>query len=198
MINIYELITELKKENKPIDLSIRSTFVNNLVYVCQIIKASEGLLITAIDELKKIDGDFEDELRKYYESHLEEERGHYEWLIDDLSLESMDLNWRSVEMAGVQYYLIKHIHPVALLGYMAVLEGDPFPLKLVDELETLHGGKLCRTLRYHAENDINHSKDLLKIIQLVPEKWKDLIIQNATTTVRRIGFAQMNMGVCNG
>lgn len=142
----------------------------------QVIAASENLLRTAVDRCG--DSGFETQLSAYYRAHLEEERGHEKWLADDLltvgiDVKAMPLSLKAVEMAGTQYYMIHHVHPVSLLGYMAVLEGNPMPLAEVEKLETEYGKNLFRTLRYHAEHDIEHGKDLGKMIAQVPE---DLMI----------------------
>jgi len=41
---------------------------------------------------------------------------------------------RGSARVGAQYYWIHHFHPVALLGYIAVLEGRPPSPTLVEEL----------------------------------------------------------------
>lgn len=151
----------------------------------QVIAASENLLRTAIDAC---DGsDFSNLLSAYYQDHLAEELGHEQWLAEDLAtvgidVKAMPLSLKAVEMAGTQYYLIHHVHPVCLLGYMAVLEGNPIPLERVAELEATHGKALFRTLRYHAEHDIGHAKDLNEMIDKVPENLMQHVINSANQT----------------
>ncbi len=198
-MNLLEEIKCIRAEYPLMDMSCKRNFVNNLICIAQTIVASEELLRCAISELSNMGGDFNKKLLEYYKGHLDEETGHHAWILDDLDGIEMDLNWRAAELAGVQYYLIKHVHPAALLGYMAVLEGDPYPLSLVDELELLHGNKLCRTLRYHAEHDLDHREDVFKMIDELPEHLENIVRENAITTVRRIGFAQLtNYGNNNG
>jgi hypothetical protein len=66
----------------------------------------------------------------YLERHIEEERHHDEWTLDDLAAVGIEpaqtLAIRPTAnvaaLVGAQYYWILHHHPVALLGYMATLE----------------------------------------------------------------------------
>lgn len=158
-----------------LDIQNRAALIDNLVFMQQLMRATEGLLQDAADAAN---GD----LRAYYLEHLEEERGHAEWLANDLQQAGVSVEpliRKAVEIAGAQYYLIKHVHPASLLGYMAVLEGCPTPLEVVEQLENLHGKDLFRTLRYHSEHDLHHRKDLFAIIDKAnaPE-----ILSNAVQT----------------
>jgi hypothetical protein len=72
-------------------------------------------------------------LVSYLEQHIPEEMHHDEWILEDLQA----LGYMRAEilarippvsaslLVGAQYYWILHVHPVALLGYIAVLEGTP-------------------------------------------------------------------------
>lgn len=72
-------------------------------------------------------------LVSYLEQHIPEEMHHDEWILEDLQV----LGFVRAEilarippvsaslLVGAQYYWILHVHPVALLGYIAVLEGTP-------------------------------------------------------------------------
>lgn len=158
-------VGELRKEDSVIDLADRTTLILNLVWLHQVVVASENLMALAAAEAHSAAKVF----RAYMTAHLEEERHHAEWLADDLRTVGVDvrklpLNRSAVELAGSQYYLIHHVSPAAILGYMAVLEGFTFPLDMLEQLEAIHGKELLRCLRYHAENDIEHRKELFKVI----------------------------------
>lgn len=157
---VMQAIAAERSKFHAIDAGDHATFIANLVFVQQVITASEGLLEEAI---KASDG----ELRRYFELHLEEEHDHADWLAADLQTAGVgpaEIIPAAMEMAGAQYYMIKHVSPLCLLGYMAVLEGSPTPLVTVEALESTHGTDLIRTLRYHATHDIDHSQKLLEII----------------------------------
>jgi len=72
-------------------------------------------------------------LAAYLEHHIPEEMHHDEWILEDLEalgFARADILARippvsASLLVGAQYYWILHVHPVALLGYIAVLEGTP-------------------------------------------------------------------------
>lgn len=169
-----------------IDLTDTAVFRENLRFMYHFMVASERLLIEAIAEA-------EGELHAYFVAHLEEERGHHVWLADDLDGDVGPMNWHSAQIAGTQYYLIKHIHPAALLGYMAMLEGSPLPLMLVEELEALHGPRVMRTVRYHAEHDVDHGADVFAMIARLPFEQQQIAYDNALMTAHRIGMFQKGL-----
>lgn len=167
----------IRQQQKPINLADRSVVAANLTLLYQVIKASERLLFEAAQEATG-------RLKEYLTTHLEEERDHDKWLADDLRSAGIDVDALepiriAVELAGSQYYLIKHHNPAALLGYMAALEGIPFDINAVNTLEELHGKDLIRTLRYHAVNDQDHKIELFEVIDELndPE-----ILRNAVNT----------------
>jgi hypothetical protein len=106
----------------------------------------------------------------FLEKHIDEERHHDEWLLEDLEVIGID---RSIVLAripspvvaslvGSQYYWALHYHPVALLGYIAVMEGYPPRARLIEELVTRTGypREVFRTLARHGELDPHHRDDL--------------------------------------
>ena len=70
-------------------------------------------------------------LHEYLAEHAVEETGHDLWTLDDLSVLGHDpekvLNRipspAVASLVGSQYYWANHVHPVAYLSYVAVLEG---------------------------------------------------------------------------
>jgi Iron-containing redox enzyme len=159
----------------------KEAILANLAFTQQVITASEGLMEDAIALSSGA-------LKAYFMEHLEEERGHAKWLADDLKTAGIDMHKvpkirRAVEMAGAQYYLIKHVSPLSLLGYMAVLEGFPIALETVADMEAKHGPDLLRTLRYHAEHDLEHRKELFSMIDQNP---CEEIMQSAMLTANYI------------
>jgi hypothetical protein len=117
-------------------------------------------------------------LAEYFPKHIVDERDHENWLLDDL--EAVGLDRRSVlqrvpnrtiaSMVGAQYYWIFHAHPVALLGFFAVLEGHP---PTVDHLRTVQRrtglpAEAFRMLTYHAQVDREHADDLYALLDRLP------------------------------
>jgi hypothetical protein len=119
----------------------------------------------------------------YLEEHIPEELHHDEWLLDDL--ESIGIARSSVlrrvptptaaQLVGAQYYWVLHFHPVAVLGYIALLEGYPPSPALIDDLAARTGypESAFRTLRLHGELDQGHRDELdamLDGLTLTPEQ----------------------------
>jgi len=117
-------------------------------------------------------------LAAYYERHAREELGHDEWVLDDLAVlgigrEEVLARRPSTEVAalvGAHYYWVRHVHPVALLGYLAVLEGNPPDAAELDEVRRRTGlpDAAFRTLKLHAHLDEQHRDDLWDEIDRLP------------------------------
>lgn len=117
-------------------------------------------------------------LCEYLPQHIGEEQEHEEWLLQDL--EALGVSRGDVldriplpsvaAMVGAQYYWIFHVHPVALLGFFAVLEGHPPTLDHLDEIERRTGlpQDAFRMLRHHAELDVMHADDLFSLLDELP------------------------------
>lgn len=183
---LFSQLAEIQSSIKA-DLTDRGVFLRNLVFVAFVIKASEDILRTAIESSTGT-------LREYFYDHLAEETGHYEWLKRDLQfagivLDDCTIPAEAVAMAGSQYYLAKHANPTAILGYIAALECFAMPLETVEVLERIHGKDVCATLRYHAENDVDHGAEVLKMIDAVDPKYQRMIAENAVQTLLYIQHA---------
>lgn len=117
-------------------------------------------------------------LGRYLERHTEEERGHDEWLLEDLGpaggdpTEALDRLPSPVvaDLAGAQYYWIEHHHPVALLGYILVLEDNAPAPWLADRLAAGTGlpDAAFRTVREHADLDFGHIAALDELLDALP------------------------------
>ncbi len=184
---LLEQIRRVKQAYAPVDLANPICFIRNLIFVYHTSAATENMIGLAAE---KSDG----ELREYFLQHLAEERGHEKWLSEDLRTVGVDVKKaaiapEAVAMAGTQYYLIHHVHPAALLGYMAMLECFPMPADAVDALERIHGKALCHTLRYHSLHDIDHGADVLTVIDKLPESLLPLVFDSAIQTAHYLGSA---------
>jgi hypothetical protein len=117
-------------------------------------------------------------LAGYLEEHIAEELHHDEWLLDDIEViggERAAVLARPpapavAALVGAQYYWILHYHPVAVLGYIAVLEGYAPSPQLIDDLMSTSGydGRAFRTLRKHAELDPGHREELDALLDVLP------------------------------
>jgi hypothetical protein len=155
-------------------------FPEFLFTVHAMIRASVPLLVTAAEEAEaRAPGDpVAVPLAAYYRRHAREERHHDEWLLDDLVAlghHREDLHRRLPSPAvaaavGACYYWVRHVHPVALLGYLAVLEGNPPVVAELEELRRRTGlpAEAFRTLLKHAHLDPLHRDDLHAVIDRLP------------------------------
>jgi hypothetical protein len=117
-------------------------------------------------------------LASYFEQHIPEEMHHDDWILEDLEA----LGFTRAEilaqippvsaslLVGAQYYWILHVHPIALLGYIAVLEGNPPDteyfrriLRRADIME-----KAATNIFRHAKLDPRHRDDLNTVLDSLP------------------------------
>ena len=182
-------IRKVRKTYPLLNLTDRDVFVRNLVFVYHVIKGSENLLRVASER-----SEAGSSLHQYLVEHLSEEREHEAWLAADLETAGIDVTRTivpriAVEMVGSQYYLIFHVDPAALLGYMAVLECFPTPIADIEALEAVHGTNLLRTSRYHAEHDLDHGAVLLSVIDQIPEGRQQIVLESAIQAAVYLGAA---------
>lgn len=168
------------------DLHIREVMADNLVFSYHTICASEPMLRECALNL-----DPSSPFLSYFVHHLAEEKNHVFWLRRDLanadiSIINRRLQFDAAELAGPQYYLIRHVSPLAVLGYLAVLECFPMDPVILDALESIHGKEMFHTLRYHSEHDPEHGADVLEQIDKVAPEMQPVIAENAIRTVSKL------------
>ncbi|HEX9488510.1 MAG TPA: iron-containing redox enzyme family protein [Gemmatimonadales bacterium] len=117
-------------------------------------------------------------LALYLTAHIPEERNHDQWLLDDL--ETLGVPRSEVlervpppsvaALVGSQYYWVLHHHPVALLGYIAVLEGYPPSAAEVERViaRTELPRSAFRTLLEHADLDRTHRDRFFRTLDRLP------------------------------
>jgi hypothetical protein len=159
---------------------LRPRYVEYLCTMHALIRASVPLLERAALRCAELPpGDpLADPLRRYFEEHAGEERGHDAWLLADLAAAGADPAVALsrlpapvvAELAGAQYYWIEHHHPVTLLGYILVLEGNAPAPWLADRLARQTGlpGAAFRTVRDHAALDSGHVASLYGLLDALP------------------------------
>jgi hypothetical protein len=113
-------------------------------------------------------------LAPYLEEHILEETGHDEWFLEDLEVLGMNRDAilsrpppaTLASTVGAQYYWAFHYHPVAILGFLIALEGNPPSRELIDQLRkgTGHDSRAFRTLIEHAELDPHHGEELNRLL----------------------------------
>jgi hypothetical protein len=178
------------------DPRIARLYPEYLIALHGIVRASVPLMQAALDRAKTLSADdpVAAGLGPYLSQHIDEERGHDLWLLEDL--ERLGVGRTAVlarvpspavaGLVGSQYYWILHHHPVAVLGYLAVAEGFPSP-DLVEELiaATGHTRQAFHMLAEHAELDTHHRNELDQLIDTLPlsADLETLLGLSAMTTV---------------
>ena len=169
-------------------------------YLCTmhcIVRSSVPLMETAIARAHELPDDpVAAGVAAYLESHVDEERGHDEWVLQDLEATGFDRDepLRRIPppavaaVVGSQYYWIRHHHPVALLGHIAVVEGYPPAVSLAQTLEerTGFGADAFRSLARHSMLDIHHRDEFLDALDALPlqRAHEELVGVSALHTVR--------------
>lgn len=116
-------------------------------------------------------------MHAYLAEHAVEETGHDQWTIDDLQAlgYAPEEVWARVPSAAVaalvgsQYYWVEHVHPVAYLSYIAVLEG-PQTLEFIDSVIERTGlpREAFSTHIIHAKLDIHHVRAFEQFLDRLP------------------------------
>jgi hypothetical protein len=145
-----------------------------------VIRTTTLLMETAVDRARQLENadPVAAGAAEYFERHIEEERGHDEWVLADLELMGFDRqdvlrrvpSPTAARLVGAQYYWILHYHPVALFGYFAVMEGFPPQPELIDELveRTGYPRKAFHSFAAHGELDPQHREELADSLDSLP------------------------------
>jgi hypothetical protein len=117
-------------------------------------------------------------LGEYLDEHVDEELDHDVTLLEDL--EALGIERSEVlrripsatvaQLVGAQYYWIEHHHPIAFLGFVAVMEGFPPSPALMKMLRTRTGlpAAAFRTYEEHGRLDPGHRDHLDATLDRLP------------------------------
>lgn len=184
---------------------LRELWPEYLVLQHQIIRATVPLTRAALERARTLSDPLRDPLSAYLAEHVDEELEHDEGLLDDLALlglerESVLGRMPSASVAalvGAQYYWIHHHHPVAFLGYVALMEGYPPTPELIETLAARSGypRESFRTFAQHAELDPGHRDHLDRTLDALPldREQEAMIVTSATATAPLAGQAISEM-----
>jgi len=152
-----------------------------LVHLHHVIRASVPLMQAA--RLRSLERASSDPvcagLAEYLAVHIDEERGHDEWALEDLDAAGVGRQAalacappaQTAALVGAQSYWIEHHHPIALLGYILLLEDGPTDAdRFLDELRARSGfpEAAFRTMRHHGHLDAAHRDDLDRFVDRLP------------------------------
>ena len=161
-----------------------------LIQLHRVMQGGISLMQTAKTRASALPGDpVAAQTAAYLQTHIEEEKGHDQWLLDDIAslgippkevLQTTPLP-AVVSLLGAQYFWALHIHPVTLFGYLIVLEGYPPLAEQLQEIRLRTGlpATAFRCLKSHADDDPDHIAALNRTLDempLTPEQTKFLAL----------------------
>lgn len=159
---------------------LREMFPQFLVELYAVMHCSMPLMVAARDRARELapTDPVAAILAPYLDHHIAEEADHEAWLLDDMAVLGMDREWvqsRPISqdvatLIGAQYAWILHAHPVAVLGYLILLEGNPPLDEHLEEirLRTGYPAEAFRCLREHADKDPDHIIELNRTLDEMP------------------------------
>jgi len=165
-----------------------------LIMLHQVMRASVPVMEAAIRKLNDMDSSdpLVEQLIEYYRHHLQEERDHDVWALEDLEAAGYDPAEVLRQMppppvarlAGAQRYWVEHHHPITLLGCIMVLESFPPSTEIIDRIRDSSGlpEVAFRTFRLHGRVDPFHSAEVRALIDSLPLASHD-IAQIATSLI---------------
>jgi len=143
-------------------------------------RASVPLMKAAVDRLLAMTSvdPLSAPLIGYFVQQIPQETGHDDWLLEDLEAlgcSRADILSRMppptiAALVGAQYYWIFHYHPVALLGYILVVESEPPSVELVERTvaETGLPREAFRSFFRHAVLEPAHNDALDGLVDSLP------------------------------
>jgi hypothetical protein len=150
-----------------------------LVQLHRVMRSGISLMRTARDRALMLPDDaVAAQAAAYLEMHIDEEKDHDQWLLDDiatLGIPAEDVFRTTplpsvVSLLGAQYFWMLHIHPVTVFGYLIVLEGYPPIVEQLEEIRIRTGlpATAFRCLKSHAEDDPDHIAALNRTLDSMP------------------------------
>jgi hypothetical protein len=130
----------------------------------------------------------------YLMQHVEEERHHGDWLLEDLEWMGISRDRVLAEvpspavasLSGAQWYWGLHYHPIAVMGYFAFMENFPPSPSFVADLQRRTGfpSEAFRTIAAHGELDPFHREEIDRVIDSMPlgEARQSMLGLSAITT----------------
>jgi Iron-containing redox enzyme len=143
-------------------------------------RASVPLMKTAVDRLRTMTAvdPLAPALIEYFVRQIPQENGHDDWLLEDLEALGRSREVTLAQMpsptvaalVGAQYYWIFHHHPVALLGYILVVESETPSLELIERTvaETGLPREAFRSFSRHAVLESAHNEALDELLDSLP------------------------------
>ena len=172
-----------------------------------LVRAGSPILERAAEVARaRVDDPLGPPLAEYYAEHAEEERGHDEWVLDDLEhfgydREQVRSRVPSAPVAalfGAQYFWVLHAHPLALMGYIACVEGRHALEPELDRIIERTGlpEAAFSNYRNHARLDPQHQDDIYALLDRLPldDRHHEILGLSAMYTCNALGslFASLS------
>jgi Iron-containing redox enzyme len=166
----------------------RATYLEWLRVLHSMIRATVPLMLTATEACLQRAGDpVAEGFGQYLSRHIREEYGHDAWVAEDYAaaggdpsqLALLTVGGAVASLVGSQYYWVRHVHPVALLGHIAVLEGYPPAADVARSMAARTGlpPAAFRALDRHATLDQRHRADVYRLLDALPlQPWHERLI----------------------
>lgn len=144
-----------------------------------VVRAGVSLMETAVQAARKLptSSALKSDLIDYLVKHIEEERGHDLWLLEDYAATSHNPEYllakipssEVANMVGAQYYWILHHHPVMVMGHIAALETYHPPAGFARYLSELTDYSLdaFRAISRHEKLDLVHKVEIHALIDAI-------------------------------
>lgn len=179
--------------------TFKQIYPSFLIQTYHYIKYSCPLMRSALNTLAAPPAIGHSEVQAYLSRHISDEDGHDEWVLRDL-LElgvgrlsaTVALPLPSViSLVGSQMYMIEHVSPLAILGYMFVLEGFPQTGGLLQFVQQQHEipSFAMTTLAHHSDIDQEHGHALRALLDgsEFTDDEEEVIMHSALLTSRSVG-----------
>ncbi len=146
-------------------------------------------------------GDDQKQVRHFLYDHMNEEKGHEEWVVADLDAMGVKADevkgYKPTEhmlaLNGYNYWAADRRHPCSVLGMLYALEviasvyGGPLTASISDAL-LLQGDRGISFISSHATLDTEHMADLRVILNtLHDDESKDAIIESTVFNFHQFG-----------
>lgn len=155
-------------------------FEQHLYRLYHAVHASVPLMQCAFERSRQLSSDcpVAAALVPYFSDHIEEEKDHDVWLLQDMEVLGVPRDQITEQipptvvatLIGTQYYYINHTHPITMIGYLAVVEGNPPRAEVLDQIvaTTSIPKNALRSFYKHAEMDIHHSDEVWRLLDDLP------------------------------
>ena len=136
----------------------------------------------------------QNEAHQRFLKHISEENHHERLLENDLkalgySIEQFPEQSAIRAFYQIQYYLIEHRDPMAVMGFILALEGLAVEkgVWLSEKIKEFHGPKCGTFMKVHAAEDVDHLQSALQLLNGLPENTMVEIMEALDTCIYLYG-----------